>query len=172
MLLCAIFNVVGCCSSSLCSLTGSVMIRTTIIAFLVNSSAKLYLKTSQLTYPLPASSSLSWLWVGVALLASNTQHPWTQICTGKGCGPGYGQWHCHVTVRAWSMHFYCSCRNLLSLKYHHGNIEDLSLNFTITVDHMGQTRVRGRGNIENQLTLNFLEIHLSNALVLQQKDCS
>ena len=46
------------------------------------------------------------------------------------------------------------CRNLLSLKYHEGNIEDLALNFTVTVDHMGQTKVSW---VEGQTRVSWVE---------------
>ena len=34
-----------------------------------------------------------------------------------------------------------ACRNLLSLKYYDGDIEDLALNFTMAADELGQSKV-------------------------------
>ena len=36
------------------------------------------------------------------------------------------------------------CRNLLSLKYYDGDVEDLSLNFVMATEELGQSKVRGR----------------------------
>ena len=35
------------------------------------------------------------------------------------------------------------CRNLLSLKYYDGDVEDLSLNFVMATEELGQSKVRG-----------------------------
>ena len=37
--------------------------------------------------------------------------------------------------------FLCGCRHLLSLKHYEGDIEELDLNFTLTVDDFGQSKV-------------------------------
>ena len=34
------------------------------------------------------------------------------------------------------------CRNLLSLKYYDGDVEDLSLNFVMATEELGQSKVR------------------------------
>ena len=41
-------------------------------------------------------------------------------------------------------------RNLLSLKYYDGDVEDLSLNFVMATEELGQSKVRGGGGARRE----------------------